>query len=186
MSFEREGDPCLPSLSATACHEPILRWSTCLGSTCHIARYLLCAGLAAFADTSHMRRPKARPRSCACGRKQWLGHGSIKRLQMRFQQEKQETQIHKNPSCGPLFPKTWRCGRLLFGSHFWVPKMAQKRGLKVTHFKQKHKESVLNKCQVVQFLDPFLGPISGPRNGSKIGPLFYRKNVLEALELHAP
>ena len=105
---------------------------------------------------------------------------------MRFQQEKQETQIHKNPSCGPLFPKTWRCGRLLFRSHFWVPKMAQKRGLKVTHVKQKHKESVLNKCQVVQFLDPFLGPISGPRNGSKIGPLFYRKNVLQALELHAP
>ena len=122
-----------------------------------------------------MRRPKARPRSCACGRKQWLGHGSIKRLQMRFQQEKQETQIHKIPSSGPLFPKTWRCGRLLFGSHFWVAKMAQKRGLKVTHFKQKQKESVLNKCQVVQFLGPFLGPISGPRNGSKIGPLFYRK-----------
>ena len=64
--------------------------------------------------------------------------------------------------------------------------MVQKRGLKITHVKQKHKESVLNKCQVVQLLDPFLGPISGPRNGSKIGPLFYSKNALEALELHAP
>ena len=133
-----------------------------------------------------MRRPKARPRSCACGRKQWLGHGSIKRLQMRFQQEKQETQIHKNPSCGPLFPKTCRCGRLLFGSHFWVPKMAQKRGLKVTHVKQKHKESVLNKCQVVQLLDPFFGTHFWPQKRVQNWTPFYRKNVFRSSGIPRP
>ena len=97
LSFEEEGEPCLPSLSATACHEPILRWITCLGSTCPIARYLLRAGLAASADTSHTRRPKARPRSCACGRKQmaspWQHHTVADKISQKKTGKRRSTKI---------------------------------------------------------------------------------------------